>query len=100
MSPQRPQLHASTLFHATRKAAPRSIVEFAVHPSQENELRTQLLDCGADERTLIGIQVDLHFLRLHRSCRSGRLSSKRSSIKIMCTPIRNELCTKTCKHEQ
>jgi hypothetical protein len=38
-------------------------IEFAVHPLQENELRTQLLDCGAGERTLIGIHVDLHFLR-------------------------------------
>ena len=51
------------LFMPPEMAAPRSIVEFAVHPSQENELRTQLLDCGAGERTLIGIQADLHFLR-------------------------------------
>ena len=29
----------------------------------ENELRAQLLDCGAGEGTLIGIQVDPHLLR-------------------------------------
>jgi hypothetical protein len=30
-------------------------VEFAAHPPHENELRTQLLDRGGSERTLIGI---------------------------------------------
>ena len=54
---------------------------------QENELRAQLLDCGGGERTLIGIQVDLPYCVLHRSCKSGRLSSSRSSIKVMCTSI-------------
>ena len=52
-------------FHATGNRGNKvdhGPVELAVHPPHENELRTQLLDCGAGERTLIGIQVDLHFL--------------------------------------
>src|SRR4051812_41816751 len=66
MSPQRHSYMPLGSFHATRNGGTKvdhGSVEFAVHPPHENELRTQVLDGGGGERTLIGIQVDLHFLR-------------------------------------
>jgi hypothetical protein len=60
------QLHALRPFHATRNGGTKvdhGPVEFAVHPPHQNELRTQLLDCGGGEGTLISIPVDTHFLR-------------------------------------
>jgi hypothetical protein len=51
-------------FHATGYTSTmidHGSVEFAVHPPHQNELRTQLLDCGGGEGTLISIPVDPHF---------------------------------------
>src|SRR5215204_7380829 len=66
--------HCLRPFHATGNRGTKvdhGSVEFAVHPPHENELRTQLLDCGGSERTSIGIQVDPNFLRSAKTLQVG-----------------------------